>query len=159
MTDNPPNPARGGNTQGLDPNIVEEFLAQLTRIADAQGRQQQQPLAVEKQQLRIALRYGAVRNALGNFGRHGETDVALVAPPPTLNVTTRALTLNTLPSNAHAVVVYDRADLELQRFPAKVSSTVDENKVAAVASVEIEDSAGTPFLFGIPVRVNGGVVL
>jgi hypothetical protein len=104
-------------------------------------------------QQRLALSYGALRNALGNYGRLG-TDVMLLTPAPILTlVAPISLTINGLPTppDATEVKLFDRAGHVLGLpHPIPASGQVIVTPPGPVAWVEVYRKK-TPILLGIPI--------
>jgi hypothetical protein len=141
----------GGNGGGGSDGSVTELIRQLTIIATAQQQlvQESRPItALNVDQLRLALHYGALRNGLGNFGRHGETVVALVAPQPTID-DFGTLEFAAPIQGAATVAIYRQDGSLLTRLPFAVSLHVDNDDAPSVRTVEIEDGQATPFLLGV----------
>jgi hypothetical protein len=99
-------------------------------------------------QRRTVLHYGALRNALGNYGRLG-TDAALLTPAPTLIHGT--LTINGIPTEARKVILFDRAGTELGRIRTHGNTSLRGISVSNVAWVEVYGRKNTPIRLGIPI--------
>lgn len=141
--------ASAAEGRGGESPLVQTLVDQLKRIAGAQEQQLQRgrPVAtLDHGQLRIALHYGALRNALGNFGRHGETSVAILSPAPELVRGGGPLRFDGPVEGAAEVAGYAADGRFLQRFPFEV--TVDDVN-QDIRTVEIEDDRKTPFLLGV----------
>jgi hypothetical protein len=105
-------------------------------------------------QQRLALSYGALRNALGNYGRLG-TDVLLLTPPPILTTgIPSSLTIKGLPTppDATEVKLFDSAGHVLG-LPHAVDASgrlIVTPLPGPVAWVEVYRKK-TPILLGIPI--------
>jgi hypothetical protein len=106
------------------------------------------PNPLDLPQRRIALHYGALRNALGNYGRLG-TDVGLLAPAPTLIHGT--LTIHGIPPEAKKVILFDRTGTVLHRFPTDGHGSLPGLPGTNVAWVEVYGRKNTPIRLGIPI--------
>jgi hypothetical protein len=138
----------------LGPREATLLIEQLTRIADNQETQLNQNRStapLNPAQRRIALHYGALRNALGNFGRHGDANTALLSPAPRLEeIGPRSvLVFDAAIERAARVATYaaDGTSRGTFAFPSDLRLHVGAG--APIRTVEIEDDQGTPFLLGI----------
>jgi hypothetical protein len=107
-------------------------------------------LAIPQQ--RLALSYGALRNALGNYGRLG-TDVMLLTPAPTFS--RWGLEIQGLPADAKRVILFDRGGRELKRAdtsgPGTLRVPLGVPPVGPVAWVEVYGRKNRPIRLGIPI--------
>lgn len=140
--------------QNSPKDSAEQFVQNVAQLVGAFGRGPQQDLRPEQQHL--ILQFRALRNGLGNFGRHGETpDKAILASPeisPDSWENRYTLTfVEPLPrGTANILLRYPRREALYQ-----VSDVDDEYwelpiSDPEVTSVEVWDVHGEPLAVGIP---------
>ena len=112
------------------------------------------PPGLGVQQQQVALRFGALRNALGDFGRHGDRSVALLTPAPLLFGDGRLELQAALPAAASTLTLFatDGAVLATVTDVGGAAPVVDG--AGATAWVEVSDVHGSPLLLGFPERVT-----
>jgi hypothetical protein len=146
----------GGGDSGGGSTQTQTLIDLLARIAAAQEQLSRPVSPLDVTQRRLTLHYGALLNGLGNFGRHGETIVALLSPSPTLEDGDTLVFANPI-QGAATVAAYDQNGLLVVRAPFAPNVHVDNDDAPRIKTVEIEDDQATPFLLGIVVRVTGSV--
>jgi hypothetical protein len=117
---------------------------------------------VSAEQHRLAVRYDALRSALGKFGRPFSRRSTLILPAPELLPDYRYGSRRALLrfaddiEGAHSVTLWDA-----ERRPVGATYPFAANKPIAVAdpgqggSVEVQDRHGVTFMVGVPVRTFG----
>jgi hypothetical protein len=134
---------------------AEQFVQNVAQLVGAFGRGPQQDLRPEQQHL--ILQFRALRNGLGNFGRHGETpDKAILASPEISPGHSRGngytLTfVEPLPRGTASILlryprreaVYPVSDVDDEYWELPISDP-------EVTSVEVWDVHGEPLAVGIP---------
>jgi hypothetical protein len=105
---------------------------------------------LDAQQTRLTIRYGALSNLLGNFGRHGTPRTGIIEPPPILFDNEHLDFAAPIPG-AFTVVTFDFGGNLLQRIPFD-NDGVDVQHGDQIQTVEIENKQGISFLFGFVVR-------
>jgi hypothetical protein len=139
-------------TANLFDQITERQLAAQLGARDSYGRGGQAPPALGAQQQQVALRFGALRNALGDFGRHGDRDVALLTPAPRLHPDGTLEFLAPLPAAAATLTLF-RADGTVLGTVTDIGGTTPVLDTAdATAWVQVDDAHNTPILLGFPLR-------
>jgi hypothetical protein len=130
-------------------NLQDEIADRLTAAALYRERRDRPIPALGYDQLQLELRFRAARNGLGNFGRHGERDVALL-PEPELDGGT--LRFAPLPPDARTVILF-RADGErLGQIQVEGGDAPVIREVPEVAWVQVDDAHGNPVRLGFPRR-------
>jgi hypothetical protein len=142
----------GGGSSGGGGTQTQDLIDLLARIATAQEQLSRPVSPLNVTQRRLALHYGALLNGLGNFGRHGETNLALLSPPATLEHGDTLVFASLIPGAA-TVAAYDQNGILVDRRPFELRVHVDNDDAPRIKTVEIEDDQATPFLLGIVVRV------
>jgi hypothetical protein len=129
-------------------NLQDEIAERLTAAAALYREGRDRPVPVlGYDQLQVELRFRAVRNGLGSFGRHGERDVALL-PAPKLDGGT--LRFAPLPPDAGTVILF-RADGErLGQIHVEGGEAPVIQDVPDVAWVQVDDAHGNPIRLGFP---------
>ncbi len=136
---------------------AEQFAQNVAQLVSAFGRGPQQDLRPEQQQL--ILQFRALRNGLGNFGRHGETpDKAILASPDispgdARNARYTLTFVEALPSRAASILLrYPHPPFESFYSVGDVDNEYWEIVIAdpEVASVEVWDAHGEPLAVGVP---------
>ncbi|WP_041312369.1 hypothetical protein [Mycobacterium sp. JS623] len=106
-------------------------------------------------QTRLVLQFRAIRNSLGNFGRHGEAQFNVFMTPPHIDKGAKLLTFFEpgLPRETRSIVLrlsggkrpttFDVGDVDDYKWDVAITDT-------DVTSVEAVDAYGTPLSFGVP---------
>jgi hypothetical protein len=106
-------------------------------------------------QLQLGLFFRSVRNGLGNLGRNGERDAALI-PAPRLSGDGTLTFVAPLPLTAERLNLV-AGDGTVFATATDVGGEQPEiSNAGAVAWVQIDDKFGNPILLGVPVRDPGG---
>ena len=108
-------------------------------------------------QLQLVLFFRSVRNGLGNLGRHGERDVALI-PAPRLSEDGTLTFAVPLPLAAERLNLVKSDGAVLGSLTVEGDRMPVSEKAGDVAWVQIDDTYGNPILLGVPFRASGGVV-
>jgi hypothetical protein len=133
--------------------LARALIAHLERIGTPSP-----PPDLSTTQARLATHYALLSNALGNFGRHGATRVALLSPPPTLSRQgkTPKLLLGPPIAGASTITTYDATGRPLQHL-AYVAAGVEVQDPDRIVTVEVEDAHEVPFRVGfVTTPVNAG---
>jgi hypothetical protein len=155
----PEQPGKPGKPEQAG-NGAAEFAEALVRHLDRLGgnhRGDEPVLSVT--QSRLVMHYGALSNSLGNFGRHGSSRVALLAPSPELNPAQDQLTFPGLEEatvRAGKVAAFfatygDSSEAPIERGELDLSGSevvVAVDPAVRIRTVEIEDYDKVPFLLG-----------
>jgi hypothetical protein len=119
-------------------------------------------------QRRIAVRYDALRAALGKAGRFYDRQIPLILPPPKLALEPEAewrkrfgrnrgprrarLTFAQRIPHAAVVTVWDASGHEVAAFPFELERDIEDPGPGS--TVELRNHRGVTFMVGIPVRVT-----
>jgi hypothetical protein len=119
-------------------------------------------------QRRLAVRYDALRAALGKAGRFYDRQIPLILPPPMLALEPEAewrkrfgrnrgprrarLTFAQRIPHASVVTVWDASGHEVAAFPFELERDIEDPGPGA--TVELRNHRGVTFMVGIPVRVT-----
>ncbi|GAA3087679.1 hypothetical protein [Streptosporangium carneum] len=137
---------------------IAEIEERQVAVLDALASGQQQP-AMNAGQREIELRFRALRNMLGNFGRRGEPDVALL--PVELHTGydhDRLVFAAGLPKGAHAVTRFYRdGTQEKTDVDSLVGCPPVLDNPGDVVAVQVTDVKGNPIAFGLIRRVQHGI--
>lgn len=126
---------------------------QLAASRDGWARTGSAQPALGAQQQQVALRFGALRNALGDFGRHGDRAVALLTPAPRLFPDGTLEFVAALPAAAATLTLF-RADGSALGTVADVGgATPVLDSAGDTAWIQVDDAHGSPILLGFPSRV------
>ncbi|MEU7603495.1 hypothetical protein [Streptomyces sp. NPDC041003] len=161
---------------------IAEAAAAVKRLADhfddqgVRERHQSGP-GFDEGQLRVELEFRAMRNALGNFGRRGQSDVALLRSPHLLDGRL-LLERSSLPKETDSILVFYRTQ-ESRRFNLRdghhrgdrddeqpdfeyFRPESEEGRVEylvlnvgdcdVVTGVQVDDAYGNPLRLGLPHR-------
>lgn len=129
---------------------------------------------VSPEQLSLAVRYAALRGALGKFGRHFGTSQRLVIPAPTLHLADEVewwrchhqdpttaqdakLQFHDDIPGAKKVAVYDAARNLVAVYPFDATDWVAVLDPGVGGTVEVLARRRIPFMVGVPVRVHDGL--
>jgi hypothetical protein len=129
-------------------NLQDEIADRLTAAAwYREGRDRPIP-PLGYDQLQLGLRFRAVRNGLGDFGRHGGRDVALLLPAPELDGGT--LRFAPLPQDARTVILFRADGKRLRDRQVEGGDTPVIEGVPDVAWVQVDDAHANPLRLGFP---------
>jgi hypothetical protein len=134
-------------------NLQDEIAERLTAAVQYRDGRDRAVPSLGYDQLQVGLRFRALRNSLGNFGSHGERDVALL-PSPQLDDGT--LTFAPLPADAATVILFRVDGEQLSQIDVSGGDTLVVNGVPDVAWVQVNDLYGAPIRLGFPQRVLAG---
>jgi hypothetical protein len=108
-------------------------------------------------QLQLGLFFRSVRNGLGNLGRHGEHDAALL-PAPNLSKDGTLRFVAPLPLAAERLNLMKSDGTVLAAATGVGGQQPVIRNVGEVAWVQVDDKYGNPILLGVPVRNPGRVI-
>jgi hypothetical protein len=123
---------------------------------------------INARQRRLAVRYDALRAALGKAGRFYDHRIPLILPPPVLALEPevewrKRFGRNRGPQRARlsftqriplasVVTLWDASGQEVACFPFELESEVDDP--GAGSTVELRNHRGVTFMVGVPLRVT-----
>lgn len=127
----------------------KELLAVLQQLVQHPSSRQ----GPTEDQLDLEIRFRALRNALGNFGRRGTSDVALLRSP-SLRDGQLTFATGTLPKTGSIVVLKRDGTSDTYGMDKLTGGSPPTLPVKAdVVGVRIDDEAGNPVKFGVPHRI------
>ncbi|HET7399944.1 MAG TPA: hypothetical protein VFJ94_15625 [Intrasporangium sp.] len=142
--------------QRSTPETADDFVRNLARLVGAMGfGRQQQDLQPEQQHL--ILQFRALRNGLGNYGRHGESPDRALIPSPEIRpsggpYTAYTMTFVDVLPRTTARILLRYADREVAYDVEAVDPESWELPIPdqAVDAVVLSDVRGEPLAIGIP---------
>lgn len=128
------------------------------RLVAQQRRNHGGPPALGVGAQQVALRFGALRNALGDFGRHGERMTALILPAPQLRADGALEFGAPLPHTASTVTLFRADGSVLGSVDGVGGATPVIEDAGDVAWLQVDDADDNPLLLGFPLRAPGNVI-